>query len=167
MVNNWANKRTSTRLIRKYLQTRCKLRRAHFLGPQFTCETAAQRHVKDQLCGKPVTNHRHAGAITGERVAAAVGQAQAPRQISPMQQSTVTSFFFVRHAGSRFPLAAGSPTARTPKRVRLDLPGNSCHSSAKTVEDLAQQFQRCVLFAKWRNGQHASTFLPATPRPPI
>jgi len=55
-----------------------------------------------------VTNHGHAGAIAGQRVAAASeAQAQAERQPSPIQQPTLGSFF-VRHAGPRFPLS-GEP----------------------------------------------------------
>ena len=101
----WKNLRAlRTHKVRKHLErnpvqtTSCTL-----CGRQFTSKTAAQRHTKNQSCGRPVTNHGHAGAIAGQRVAAAAAAsvAQAP-PVQPIQQPTLHSFF-VRDAGPRLP----------------------------------------------------------------
>eukprot|EP00438_Fugacium_kawagutii_P013403 Skav216509 [mRNA] locus=scaffold1123:676329:681818:- [translate_table: standard] len=45
---------------------------------KFSSKTACQRHVKNRSCGKPVTNHGHAGALAGQRSAAGTSPSARP-----------------------------------------------------------------------------------------
>ena len=97
--------RVKKHFYRNTVQSRC----CPHCNRQFTTKTAAQRHVKQQSCGKAVANHGHAGALAGLRIAetsTAAAQAQRRSAPSPVQTSLLDFFNNARDglsSGSREP----------------------------------------------------------------